>query len=77
MPIYEYHCNKCGCNFEEILFPSDGEVKFICPSCGGGDTCRLMSSFSCGSSSGPKDLSSGASPACSPSSGKFTCGATT
>ncbi|MBW1765985.1 MAG: hypothetical protein JRJ65_02915 [Deltaproteobacteria bacterium] len=27
MPIYEYKCNKCGDNFEQIVFPSDDESK--------------------------------------------------
>ncbi|MFC1866839.1 zinc ribbon domain-containing protein [Thermodesulfobacteriota bacterium] len=50
MPIYEYKCNKCGKIFEQIVFPSDDEDKFECPSCGEKDICRLVSSFSCGSS---------------------------
>lgn len=52
MPIYEYKCSKCGNIFEKLVFASDQEEKFVCPSCGDQDACRLMSSFSCGSSSG-------------------------
>ena len=71
MPIYEYKCNKCEKIFEQLLFPSDGDGKFDCPSCGGGDTSKIMSAFSC-VSSGPEDLSRGMSSSCSPSSGGFS-----
>ncbi|UCH08067.1 MAG: zinc ribbon domain-containing protein [Deltaproteobacteria bacterium] len=68
MPIYEFKCNKCENVFEQLVFPSDGDIKPPCPSCGENDTCRQMSSFSCGSSD--KSLSSGFSSGCaSPSSG--------
>jgi len=72
MPIYEYNCKKCGNTFEQLVFPSDDADRFTCPSCGDGDTCRLMSSFSCGSSKGGGDLSSDLSTACSASSGGFS-----
>ncbi|PKN64939.1 MAG: hypothetical protein CVU57_12485 [Deltaproteobacteria bacterium HGW-Deltaproteobacteria-15] len=49
MPIYEFRCNKCGMEFEQIVLSSKEEVP--CPGCGKEDTCRLMSSFSCNSSS--------------------------
>jgi len=42
MPIFEYKCEKCGKEFEEIVFGSgDGEVK--CPACGSSKTGKLMS----------------------------------
>ena len=40
MPIYEYSCNKCGREFEELVF---GEDKPACPACGAKETERLMS----------------------------------
>ncbi|RJR41249.1 MAG: zinc ribbon domain-containing protein [Desulfobacteraceae bacterium] len=58
MPIYEFRCNKCGMEFEQIVFSSNEEVP--CPGCGKDDTCRLMSSFSC-SSPGSAGNSSGSS----------------
>jgi putative FmdB family regulatory protein len=70
MPIYEFKCNKCGAIFEQLVFPSDGEDNAICPSCGEGDTCRLMSSFSCGKTS--KGLGSGLPSACSTSPRGFS-----
>ena len=72
MPIYEFKCNRCGNIFEQLVFSSDGEDKPICPCCGEGDTCRLMSSFSCGSTSSSRNLDSGLSSACSPSPGGFS-----
>jgi putative FmdB family regulatory protein len=71
MPIYEYRCNKCGEVFEQLVLVSDCEDGFCCPSCGHESTCRLMSSFSCGSSSG-KGQSGISSAGSSPSSGGFS-----
>jgi putative FmdB family regulatory protein len=51
MPIYEFKCKKCGNTFEKLIFSSDEEAKLACPLCGERDTCKLMSSFSSGSSS--------------------------
>lgn len=34
MPIYEYHCEKCGKDHETMRKFSDKPLK-ICPSCGG------------------------------------------
>ncbi|NNG07464.1 MAG: zinc ribbon domain-containing protein [Desulfobacteraceae bacterium] len=68
MPIYEYQCNKCGCVFEELVMSSDCGDEYFCPTCGDEDTCRLMSSFSCGSASGVGDLPS----SCGPSSSGFS-----
>ena len=40
MPIYEYHCNDCGKNFELLVF---GKEKPICPSCKTKKVVRLLS----------------------------------
>lgn len=40
MPIYEYHCEKCGCDFECLMLGSD---EAECPSCKGREVNRLMS----------------------------------
>jgi putative FmdB family regulatory protein len=72
MPIYEYKCNKCGFTFEKLVFKPEREGGFLCPTCGSKDTCRLMSSFTCGSSSVGGDLGASASPSCASSSGSFS-----
>lgn len=41
MPIYEYKCDKCGHEFEEIIIGSGEDVE--CPKCGSTETGRLMS----------------------------------
>lgn len=45
MPIYEYQCTKCGCNFEYLKL-SEGEPEPRCPSCCGTDVKRLISAGS-------------------------------
>ena len=40
MPIYEYGCEKCGRDFEELVF---GEETPPCPHCGSTETHKLMS----------------------------------
>ena len=40
MPIYEYHCETCGHDFEYLVM---GQDQPACPSCNGEDVCKLMS----------------------------------
>ncbi len=40
MPIYEYHCEQCGKNFEALVFGSDTPG---CPSCNSQKINKLMS----------------------------------
>ena len=40
MPIYEYACNTCNEEFEELVFGDDVPP---CPHCGSGKTRKLMS----------------------------------
>lgn len=72
MPIYEFQCRKCGNSFEQLMFPSDPEDIAVCPTCGENDTCRLMSSFSCGSSSAGSSEGAGASSHSCASHGGFS-----
>lgn len=43
MPIYEYHCNGCECDFEKIVFSSTEEIE--CPECHDKKVTKLMSGF--------------------------------
>jgi putative FmdB family regulatory protein len=72
MPIYEFKCNACGNTFEEIVFGSDQDSDFGCPTCGDEDTCRLMSSFSCGSGNAGGGLGKDLGASCGPSGGGFS-----
>ena len=56
MPIYEYRCEKCGNEFELIVFRDDTPE---CPACGDKEPTRKMSTF--GFSMGYKSKSSGSS----------------
>ncbi len=40
MPIYEYFCEKCHHEFEELVFGDDAPS---CPQCSAGDAQKLMS----------------------------------
>jgi putative FmdB family regulatory protein len=42
MPMYEYHCAKCGCDFEELVM---GDDKVKCGSCGSTRVKKKMSAF--------------------------------
>jgi putative FmdB family regulatory protein len=57
MPIFEYHCESCGCDFEKLLFTRRPTVP--CTSCGSDRVKRKPSSF--GTSGTEKKVSSGAS----------------
>ena len=62
MPIYEYKCEKCGREFEQLVLGSD---KPECPTCGDAKVCRQMSC--CGfvsKGSGGQTVSSSAGSSC-------------
>lgn len=40
MPIFEFVCDKCGHEFEELVM---GDGRCNCPACGSSDTHKLMS----------------------------------
>lgn len=40
MPLYEFTCEKCGHDFEELV---SGETVVECPACGSSDTRKVMS----------------------------------
>lgn len=41
MPIYEFECEGCGAEFEELV-PA-GTERAVCPECGAGETVRRFS----------------------------------
>lgn len=59
MPIYEYNCEKCDCNFE--ILTSVGEEKHVtCPKCGTNEVKRQLS-VSCIGGSGLSRCATGGS----------------
>ena len=57
MPIFEFHCNDCGNDFEKLVFGGDPEVE--CPECKKANCERLMSA--CNAKVGAKLTASSAS----------------
>ncbi len=45
MPIYEYVCNKCGHQFEQIRPMNESDKSIDCIHCKSKDTHRLLSVF--------------------------------
>ena len=65
MPIYEFRCDRCQHEFEELV--PTGTASIPCPKCGGTETQRLASAAAF--SSGGKMTTTG--------SGCSSCSATT
>lgn len=70
MPLFDFHCNLCGCNFELLV---SGKDEAICPKCNGKDVIKKFSVFSF---SGSKGFSSSLGSSCSSctSSSCSSCG---
>ena len=45
MPLYEYHCNTCGKEFEKMVRFSEADQSPTCPACQGEDTRKKISAF--------------------------------
>ena len=43
MQMYEFACQRCGHDFEELVYPSDESVE--CPSCKSTAVARKISTF--------------------------------
>ena len=63
MPIYEFVCEKCGHEFEELVM-SSGNKKIICPKCNKSKVKKLMSTVCARSAKG---VAEGKSDNCAPS----------
>lgn len=61
MPIYEYHCNECGNDFETLVF---GSQEVVCPKCSG-SVNRVMSCCSFKSGTGDFKTSGSGNSSCS------------
>jgi len=70
VPIFEYRCNSCGEEFEELVFGSDEGV--ACPRCEATDVGRKVSRFAFKSGSKFVSSSSSACQGCSPGPGGCT-----
>jgi putative FmdB family regulatory protein len=45
MPIYEYHCDDCGKEFEKLLRRAADSAEVRCPSCGENHLSLKLSTF--------------------------------
>ena len=45
MPIFEYVCESCGQEFEELVFGSNGADNVTCPGCSGDEVKKKISLF--------------------------------
>jgi putative FmdB family regulatory protein len=45
MPIYEYHCDKCGTDFEHLTLSQSNGEDVACRRCGSARVSRLLSAF--------------------------------
>ncbi len=53
MPIFEYRCEDCGGEFEDLVPHAERDEPQECPCCGGKKSKRLMSRFCrCGAPGG-------------------------
>jgi putative FmdB family regulatory protein len=48
MPIYEYRCDACGAEFEELVFSREEQVGVVCRKCQSPDVVKLMSGAAVG-----------------------------
>jgi putative FmdB family regulatory protein len=70
MPVYEFACQDCGHEFEELLLRRDEVAS--CPKCGSDRVHKLLSCFAV---TGSARLTGSACSSCSPSPGKCSgCG---
>lgn len=46
MPIYEYECGDCGCQFEKIIYRTSSST--VCDSCGSTRVEKCHSAFAVG-----------------------------
>lgn len=59
MPIYEYRCEKCGTQFEELTLSVPEDDRVNCRSCGSKKVSRLLSAFAVHTQSAPAPAEAG------------------
>ncbi|MEN6606833.1 MAG: zinc ribbon domain-containing protein [Bryobacteraceae bacterium] len=69
MPIYEYHCNGCGADFEKRVARASDSDSVTCPSCGERDITQKLSTFAPRMGSSRSDAPMCPSAGCCPNAG--------
>ena len=68
MPMFEFVCNECESQFEDLIFGTDLSG-VVCPVCGGNQVKKKMSTFASKIGGSTASLSMGTSSAASCGSG--------
>lgn len=66
MPIYEYHCRRCGNDFEKLVRRAEDADSVGCPQCSCDEAERRMSVFGI---SGMSQAQSAPAAGCAPAGG--------
>lgn len=62
MPIYEFICEECGEEFEELMRSSEAFQNVVCPSCLGQQVIKKISAFAAPAAGGKATSYWGSSP---------------
>ncbi|KXS56503.1 MAG: hypothetical protein AMR96_02365 [Candidatus Adiutrix intracellularis] len=76
MPIYEFHCPKCGLDFEDLIFTTK-ITRTVCPNCEAKNCQKIMSAATLHSKSSDgvtKGSSTSGCGSCAGGSACATCG---
>ncbi len=68
MPLFEFVCETCEIDFEELVRSASATDEVVCPACGGSDVKKKISKFA-SRISGSGGISFGASSAASCNTG--------
>ena len=61
MPIYEYRCDTCGNEYEELTRRGTRDEEVECPECGTHESDRVLSAFAVSGGSSGGGVSAGSS----------------
>jgi len=66
MPIYSYHCKKCGHDFDMLVGVTADSAELKCEKCGSPEVQKTMSAFAVRMGSARSETSSCATGSCCP-----------
>ena len=74
MPIYEYHCDECGAEFEALVFTAQDIVNVVCTACNSSNVMKLMSAAAVGHGGGSASAGDCGSGPCDYNPRSHSCG---
>lgn len=60
MPMYEYRCQECGRQYEQLRRMSEADTNLVCPQCGSEHVERQLSACAIGGGSSSSSPGGGA-----------------